>query len=61
MKETQTAGRGSNKNNSRTHTQITTRLPNELLKRIEGYARAEGRSRSNAIERLLSRFFKEGE
>ena len=50
---------GRNKNNDETHTQISARLPNELLKRIEDYARAEKRNRSNAIECLLWRVFEE--
>lgn len=42
-----------------THTQVSVRFPNELLKRIEGYANAERRSRNNAIEHLLWQSFRE--
>jgi metal-responsive CopG/Arc/MetJ family transcriptional regulator len=45
--------KGRNKNNTRAHTQISVRLPNDLLKRIETFATADRRSRSNAIEHLL--------
>jgi metal-responsive CopG/Arc/MetJ family transcriptional regulator len=41
------------------HTQISIRLPNELLERIETFARADQRSRSNAIEHLLWQTVKE--
>jgi len=42
-----------NKNNSGTHTQISVRLPNDLLGWIQKRAKAARRNRSNMIEWLL--------
>jgi metal-responsive CopG/Arc/MetJ family transcriptional regulator len=58
-KERTEKSRGRNKTNDEPHTQISVRLPNELLKRIEAFARADQRKRSNAIEYLLWQAVKE--
>jgi metal-responsive CopG/Arc/MetJ family transcriptional regulator len=42
-----------NKNNTGKHTQISIRLPNELLDQIQGLAEKERRTRSNMIAYLL--------
>jgi hypothetical protein len=48
-----------NKNSTGTHTQISIRLPNILLDRIESFATADRRSRNNAVEHLLWQVVKE--
>jgi predicted transcriptional regulator len=48
-----------NKNNSAAYFQFTIRIPSELLKQIEAFARKERRTRTNAIELLLWRVVKE--
>jgi hypothetical protein len=52
-KENTGESRKRKKNDTGAHTQISVRLPNELLERIEAFARADHRSRGNAIEYLL--------
>jgi metal-responsive CopG/Arc/MetJ family transcriptional regulator len=53
--------RERNKNNTETHTQLSIRLPNELLEHIEAFAIADRRNRSNAIEYLLWQAVKENQ
>jgi hypothetical protein len=53
--ENEKAQKSRSKNNTGAHTQISVRLPNELLEQIETFARADHRSRSNAIECLIRR------
>ena len=42
-----------NKNSDKTHTQLTVRLPNDVLQQIEKLANKEYRVRNNMIEFLL--------
>jgi hypothetical protein len=51
--EKEEARKARDKNGTGAHTQILVRLSNELLERIEAFARADHRSRTNAIEYLL--------
>lgn len=47
------AEKNRGKNNSEAHTQISIRLPNELLDQIQMLAEKERRNRSNMIAYLL--------
>jgi metal-responsive CopG/Arc/MetJ family transcriptional regulator len=45
--------RGTSRNNSEAHTQLTISLPVPLIREIEQMAAAENRSRTNMIDCLL--------
>jgi metal-responsive CopG/Arc/MetJ family transcriptional regulator len=53
------SGKGRNRNNTVTHTQISIRIPDTLLKSVDAFARADRRSRNNAVEHLLWQAVKE--
>jgi metal-responsive CopG/Arc/MetJ family transcriptional regulator len=57
--ENEMAEKNRGKSDTGAHTQISIRLPNELLKHIETFAKADRRKRNNAIEHLLWQAIKE--